>query len=76
MKRAIRCAAAFIMAAVTICLHAQSIAGTWQGTLTIATQQGAQVNRSIRLIFTVEKGPDGGRNSGDRRVVDWQAPGF
>lgn len=55
MKRAIL--AAVILAAAT--LHAQSIAGTWQGTLAIATQQGASVNRNPRIVFTIEKSADG-----------------
>ena len=62
MKRAIP-SAAFILA-VTFSLHAQSIAGTWQGTLAIPTQQGATVNRNPRLVFTIEKSPDGSFHGG------------
>jgi len=62
MKRAIL-SAAFILA-VTFSLHAQSIAGTWQGTLAIPTQQGSTVNRNPRLVFTIEKRPDGSFHGG------------
>jgi uncharacterized protein (TIGR03435 family) len=63
MKRAILFAAAFILAAVAS-LHAQSIAGTWQGTLAITTQQGAQVNRNPRIVLTIEKSSDGAYHGG------------
>ena len=62
MNRALLCAAAFILAATP--LLAQSIAGAWQGTLTIPNAQGASVNRNPRLVFTIEKSADGGFHGG------------
>ncbi|MGD0738372.1 MAG: TIGR03435 family protein [Terracidiphilus sp.] len=61
MKRAIF-AAVFILLAAT--LHAQSIAGTWQGTMTITNQQGAPVNQNLRIVFTIEKSADGSLHGG------------
>jgi uncharacterized protein (TIGR03435 family) len=63
MKRAILSAAIFLFAALTA-LHAQSIAGAWQGTLDIATQQGASVNRNPRIVFNIEKSADGSFHGG------------
>ncbi|MGA3131895.1 MAG: TIGR03435 family protein [Terracidiphilus sp.] len=57
-------AAVFVLAAAFTPLQAQSIAGTWQGTLSIPTQQGASVNRNPRLVFTIEKSADGGFRGG------------
>jgi uncharacterized protein (TIGR03435 family) len=64
MKRAILSAAAFILTAVA--LHAQTIAGTWQGTLPIAaTGQGsAPGSGNPRIAFTIEKNPDGSFHGG------------
>jgi len=61
MKRAILAAAAVIFAAAITPLHAQSIAGTWQGTLPIAASaQGSSYNTgSPRVVFTIEKSADG-----------------
>jgi uncharacterized protein (TIGR03435 family) len=61
MKPAIFAAAFILLAAA---LHAQSIAGTWQGTLTIPTQQGASVNRNPRVVFNIEKSADGSFHGG------------
>jgi uncharacterized protein (TIGR03435 family) len=55
-------AAAFILLAAT--LQAQSIAGTWQGTLIIPTQQGASANRNPRVVFTIEKSAGGSFHGG------------
>ena len=53
-----------VMAAAT--LHAQSITGTWQGTLPIAaTGQGSgPANGSPRVVFTIEKNSDGSFHGG------------
>src|SRR5580692_357269 len=63
MKRAVLAAAIFFLVAAAA-LHAQSIVGTWQGTLTVTTQQGASVNRNPRLVFTIEKSADGSLHGG------------
>jgi uncharacterized protein (TIGR03435 family) len=63
MKRTVFAFAAFLLAATSF-LSAQSIAGTWQGTLSMTTQQGASVNRDIRLVFTIEKSPNSGFRGG------------
>jgi len=62
MKRAILAAAAFVLAVIP--LHTQSIAGTWQGTLTIPTQTGASASRNPRIVFTIEKSADGSFHGG------------
>jgi uncharacterized protein (TIGR03435 family) len=65
MRRAILADAAFMLAAATTFLHAQSIAGTWQGTLPMyGTAQGASVNGNPRIVFTIEKSPDGSFHGG------------
>jgi uncharacterized protein (TIGR03435 family) len=57
MKRAISFGLAFLLAAA---LHAQSIAGVWQGTLPIAaTAQGSSGGSGVRIAVTVDKKPDG-----------------
>lgn len=63
MQRAILSAAAFILA-TTAPLHAQSIAGTWQGTLSIPNAQGASVNRNPRIVFTIEESAEGSLKGG------------
>jgi uncharacterized protein (TIGR03435 family) len=56
--RTILCAIC-LLAAVSS-LHAQAIAGTWQGTLQIAdTGQGSTGGSGLRIVFTVDKKPDG-----------------
>jgi uncharacterized protein (TIGR03435 family) len=58
MKRTILCAIGLF--ALTTTLHAQTIAGTWQGTLPIAaTGQGSTGGSGLRIVFTVDKKPDG-----------------
>ena len=58
MKRTILCAIG-LFAAVTS-LHAQTITGTWQGTLPdAATAQGSNGGSGLRIVFTVDKKPDG-----------------
>jgi hypothetical protein len=59
-----RLAAATI--ALTTTLSAQTIAGTWQGTLPIAaTAQGAPPGTgNPRIVFTIEKNPDGSFHGG------------
>jgi uncharacterized protein (TIGR03435 family) len=64
MRRAIL-SAAFILAAVTVPLHAESIAGTWQGTLPIyGAAQGASVYDNPRIAFAIEQSPDGSFHGG------------
>ena len=54
--------AALVLAAP---LHAQSIAGTWQGTLPMyGTAQGASVYGNPRIVFTIEKSADGTYHGG------------
>ncbi len=64
MKRTILSAAAFILTAAA--LHAQTIAGTWQGTLIIpATAQGpGPAGGPPRIVFTIGKNPDGSFHGG------------
>ena len=64
MKRAILFAAAFILTAAA--LHAQTIAGTWQGTLPVsATGQGTVPGSgNPRIVFIVEKNSDGSFHGG------------
>jgi uncharacterized protein (TIGR03435 family) len=64
MKRTILSAAAFILTVAT--LHAQTIAGTWQGTLTIpANAQGPGPGSGPpRLVFIIDKNPDGAFHGG------------
>jgi uncharacterized protein (TIGR03435 family) len=63
MQRVILCAAACLFAAAA--LHAQSIAGTWQGALPIyGAAQGASVYGNPRIVFTIEKNPDGSFHGG------------
>ena len=63
MKRAILFVAAFVLTAAA--LHAQTIVGTWQGTLPIAaTAQGSTGGPGVRVIFTVEKNADGSFHGG------------
>ena len=62
MKRTTLNLAVLLFAATS--LHAQSqpqsLAGTWQGTLPIAaTGQGSTGGNGVRIIFTVDKKPDG-----------------
>ena len=58
MKRLILSAVAFLLSVVA--LHAQTIAGTWQGTLPVAaTAQGSNGGSGLRIVFTVDKKPDG-----------------
>ena len=58
-----RALALFCLAALVLtptALHAQSIAGIWQGTLPIATTgQGSTGGTGVRIVFTVDKKPDG-----------------
>jgi uncharacterized protein (TIGR03435 family) len=60
MKRATLSIAVLLLAATT--LHAQSptqsIAGTWQGTLTLPN------NRTSRVAFSIQKNPDGALHGG------------
>ena len=43
-----------------VALHAQTIAGVWQGTLPVAaTAQGPAGGAGLRIAITVEKKPDG-----------------
>jgi uncharacterized protein (TIGR03435 family) len=65
MKRALLISAALLLAA-TASLPAQSIAGTWQGKLPIlATGQGSTPGTgSPRVVFTVQKAPDGSFHGG------------
>ena len=60
MQRVILTAAAVIFAAIAP-LPAQSIAGTWQGTLPIAAsgQGTAYRTLNLRVAFTIDKSPDG-----------------
>src|SRR5580698_683001 len=62
MKRAFLSAGVFILS--TVALHAQSIAGTWQGTLSVPAQQGAPANRNPRIVFNIEKSADGSFHGG------------
>ncbi len=66
MKRAVLSAAAFILAAAIGPLHAQSIAGTWQGTLPIAASGQGTAYRTLdfRVAFAIEKSPDGSFRGG------------
>ena len=58
MKRAILAVAASILTAAA--LPAQTIAGTWQGTLPGgATGQGLTANPGLRVVFTIEQTPNG-----------------
>ena len=62
MKRTTLSLAVLLFAATSI--HAQSqpqsLAGTWQGTLPIAaTGQGSTGGNGVRIVFTVDKKPDG-----------------
>ncbi len=50
--------------ALAVPAHAQTIAGSWQGTLSITSQQGTSVSRSFRLVFTIEKSADGSFHGG------------
>jgi uncharacterized protein (TIGR03435 family) len=46
-------------------LTAQTIASTWQGTLPlVATGQGSNGGSSLRIVFTIEKNPDGSFHGG------------
>jgi uncharacterized protein (TIGR03435 family) len=55
MKRAIL-SAAFIVAATSL-LHAQSIIGTWQGTISYS-------QNNVRVVFILDKKPDGSLHGG------------
>lgn len=58
MKRTILCTIGLFAAMIS--LHAQTIAGTWQGTLPIAaTGQGSTAGNGVRIVFTIDKKPDG-----------------
>jgi uncharacterized protein (TIGR03435 family) len=62
MKRVLL-AAAYLLAVTT--LHAQSIIGTWQGTLSIpGLAQAAPANRNPRIVFTIDKSADGSFHGG------------
>jgi uncharacterized protein (TIGR03435 family) len=65
MKRAILCAVG-LMALLGTALSAQTIAGTWQGTLPIGpTGQGTTPGSgNPRIVFTIEKKPDGSFHGG------------
>jgi uncharacterized protein (TIGR03435 family) len=64
MNRAILSVAVFVLG-TAISLHAQSIAGTWQGTLPISgAAQGASVYGNPRIVFTIEKSSDGSFHGG------------
>jgi uncharacterized protein (TIGR03435 family) len=64
MRRAILSAAVFILAAMAP-LHAQSIAGTWEGALPMyGAAQGASVYGNPRIVFTIEKSADGSFHGG------------
>jgi uncharacterized protein (TIGR03435 family) len=74
MKRAILSAVALLIIAVASPLTAQpaaaqSIAGAWQGTLSITNQQGGSVNRNIRVVFTI-KNTSGSGFSGGLTFID------
>ncbi len=58
MKRAILSVAAFLLTAAA--LHAQTIAGVWQGTLPMAAAgQGSAGGSGLRIVFHVDQKPDG-----------------
>jgi uncharacterized protein (TIGR03435 family) len=62
MKRTILNLAVLLFAATS--LHAQSqppsVAGTWQGALPVAaTAQGSNGGSGLRIVFTIDKKPDG-----------------
>lgn len=64
MKRAIL-SAAFIITAIAIPFHAQSIVGTWQGTLPMyGAAQGASVYDNPRVEFNIEQNSDGSFHGG------------
>jgi uncharacterized protein (TIGR03435 family) len=64
MNRTIFSVVSLLIAAAT--LHAQSIVGTWQGTLTIpATAQGTRPGSGPpRIVFIIGKNPDGSLHGG------------
>ena len=63
MRRVLVSVASFLL--VNPLLHAQSIAGTWQGTLPMyGAAQGASVYGNPRIVFTIEKSADGSFHGG------------
>ncbi len=57
--------AAALIAVASTSLHAQTIAGTWQGTVPIAaTTQGSTGGSGLRIVLTVDKKPDGSFHGG------------
>lgn len=51
--------------ALAVNAHAQSVVGTWQGTLTVpASAQAAPANRNLRIVFSIEKSADGSFHGG------------
>jgi uncharacterized protein (TIGR03435 family) len=61
MKRVILNIAALLFTATP--LHAQSIAGSWQGTLSAPSS-----NSSVRVVFAIQKNPDGTLRGGMKYV--------
>ena len=62
MKRNTLNLAVLLLAATSLYAQSQpqSLAGTWQGTLPIAaTSQGSTGGNGVRIVFTVDKKPDG-----------------
>src|ERR1700761_8878460 len=58
MKRAVLSVVAVLLTAAA--LHAQTIAGVWQGTLPAAASgKGSADGAGLRIVFTVDKKPDG-----------------
>jgi uncharacterized protein (TIGR03435 family) len=63
MRRVLVSVASFLL--VNPLLHAQSIAGTWQGTPPMyGAAQGASVYGNPRIVFTIEKSADGSFHGG------------
>ena len=54
MKRLLL-SASVLMTLLMVALHAQDVAGTWQGTLQVTTPQGKQVSLPIVLRFETDK---------------------
>jgi uncharacterized protein (TIGR03435 family) len=65
MKPSMLCAVGLSVALAVATAHAQTIAGTWQGTLPlVSTGQGSNGSSSLRIVFTVEKDPTGSLHGG------------